>query len=574
VFPLNFNATTLVDTRQDNQAFYRRTFNGTLLFGTNSIAIDVDGVEQDRQDDWDLLWGYEQTGPCVKRYLIITKELSGDIEIYWDGVFSTTDGHFDIDECTFDVTPRPNDDYIALFDEADIQYNILSTGSAVTTRVVQGVIDETYDNNRWLARIGSSSVLEYLADQILTGVTVSSDFFTDAINPVTLHANHLLYLTIAQKSDIIRPDATDPSTTAMMSWNELMDILWTMFQVQWDYDLDTDTINVEHISWWAAGAGIDLRTQLAAVATNKYSYLKEKMPKYEKFHFMEADNANFVGWPIYYDSDCVDANPDTNVRELSIPVTTDLEYIYNNPDAISDEGFVILCNYFDDPDYFVEIDLGAFHDDVRANMHLSWANLQNCYFRHNRVLITGYLNGVLVTFWTAMKTKHQKCSAIVCEEFAPEEEITTELGETYFAGAKAQVQRGELSPSGLLNLNLLYGPAGNTPTEIEDAKWILVYEDDCGDFTALLSETDAGDIDLLIKFVVYDSDGVEVCDDNVGETFTIEAGKLTDTFSIAYTNCAGGAAAMAAGGCIFYYSVTTSVGGYTVSWIVDPACQC
>ena len=154
------------------------------------------------------------------------------------------------------------------------------------------------------------------------------------------------------------------------------------------------------------------------------------------------------------------------------------------------------------------------------------------------------------------------------------DEITTELGETYFGGAKARVEQSELSPSGKIKMSLLYGPVDNEPTEIADEKWILVYEDGCGNFTALLSETDAGDIDLLIKFVVFDSDNLEVCDDNVGETFTIEAGKTTDTYSITYANCAGGAAAMAAGGCILYYSVTTSVGGYTVSWIFDPACQC
>ena len=575
VFPLNFNATSLVDTKQDNQSFYRRVFSGTLLFGTNSTAIDVDGNVQNRTDDWDMFWGFEQDDPCAIRYLIITKTVSGDVEIYWDGVFSTTNGLFDIDRCTFEVTPLANDDYTALFVNADIQYNILSTGyTFITTRAIQGTMDNTYTRNLWLARLSENNILEYLADKILTGVTVSSDFFTDATNPVTLHANHLLYLTIAQKSDIIRPADSNPASTAMLSWNELMDILWAMFQVQWDYDPDTDTINVEHISWWSAAAGMDLRTQLSTVATNKYSYLKEKMPKYEKFTFMEADNDNFQGWPIYYDSACVDPNPDTNVRELAIPVTTDIEYIDLNPAAISDDGFVILCNYFDTPDYFVDLDLGEFHADVRANMHLSWANLQNCYFRHNRVLITGYLNGSLVTFWTAQKTKHQECSAITCDEFDPSEEVTTELGETYFDGAKAQVQRSELSPSGLIKFNLLYGPADNEPTEIADAKWILVYEGDCGEFTATLSEAAGGNIDLLIKFVVFDSDGLEVCDDSTGETFTIETGKTTDTYNITFANCVGGAAALAAGGCIFYYSVTTSTGDWTVSWIVNPECQC
>ena len=147
-------------------------------------------------------------------------------------------------------------------------------------------------------------VIEFLAEKIYdpTGVigaaaVVSATFFTDSPNNyVTQSTQRLKYLTIAQKSDIIRPASTDPATTAMMSWNELMDILWTIFQVRWNYD-GAGTFNVEHVSWagFAPAPGIDLRSQLSCTSTNKYSYLKEKMPKFEKFSFMEADDLNFVG---------------------------------------------------------------------------------------------------------------------------------------------------------------------------------------------------------------------------------------------------------------------------------------
>ena len=391
---------------------------------------------------------------------------------------------FDIDKCTFEVTPRANDDYIEIFENADIKYNILDAGPLAPVTVIAfktGFINETYTNNRWLAKIGSDSVLEYLAEQILAGVTVSSDFFNHATNTATLNPNLLLHLTIAQKSDIKVPDASDPATTAMMSWNELMEILWGMFQVRWDYDPDTDTINIEHISWWAAGAGLDLRSQLMTVATNKYTYLKEKMPKYEKYSFMEADDASFVGYPIWYNSGCVDQNTESNIFDTIISnVTTDLEYIISNNDAISDDGFVILCNVLFDGDYYVKLDYNATLSLARLNLHLSWYGLHHRYFRHNRVLITGYLNGGVVTFWTAKKTKHQECSAIICADYDPGDTITTELGETYLDGAKAQVQRSELSPSGEIKFNLLYGPDDNENTGVAEVKVLAIFEEKTG----------------------------------------------------------------------------------------------
>jgi hypothetical protein len=563
VFPLNFLPSSLVDELEKDNVFYRRKFNGSLLFGTDSFVIDEHGVTQNRKTDWLLFWGQEQHDPCAKLYLTITKTVTGVTTTYWEGRFSTTDGNFDLDKCTFEVNPILIDNYADLLDNAGIQYNILDVAPVVTTRAVQGVIDVTFTRNRWLL-----DVIEYLADKVIPGVAVSSDFLTDAINPVTLSGNHLLYLTIAQKSDIIRPTSSDPATTAMMSWNELADILWGMFQVKWNYD-GVNTINVEHISWFTSSLGIDIRTQLSCVATNKYSYLKEKMPKYEKFYFMEADNDNFIGWPIWYNSGCVDQNPDTNIKETSVNVTTDLEYIINTPDAITDEGFVILCNYESGGLYYVELDLGAFHPDVKINMHLSWANLENNYFRHNRVLIEGYLNGVLVTFWTAQKNKQQSCSIILCDDFDPTEEITTELGETYFAGTKAKVKSADISPTGAIKLNLLYGPPDTVVTPIPDAKSILITEDGCGHFTAVLSEPADAELGITIKHVIFESDhGVTHCADAIGQVWTIHTGETTSTFDVTLCD------SIPVGGCIYYNSTTYDFINWAVSYIFDPDCHC
>lgn len=531
VFPLNFLSSSLVDEPEKDNVFYRRKFNGSLLFGTNSLVIDDSGVKQNRKDDWLLLWGIEQVDPCAKLFFTITKTVTGVTTTYWEGYFSTTAGKFDINRCTFEVTPTLNDDYVDLLSEANTQYNILDVSPTVTTtRIVYGTPDVIYDRNRWLI-----DVIEYLADKVVTGVSVSSDFFTNATNPATLNPNKLLYLTIAQKSDIVTPTSSNAARSAMMSWNELMNILWTMFQVRWDYNAITNTINVEHISFsgFAPGMGIDLRTQLAAKALEKYSYLKEKMPKYEKFSFMEADNIDFVGVQIWYNSQCVDQNPDSNVKETSVNVTTDIENIINDPSRIADEGFVILCNYESAGLYYVELEAGALTSNVLPNMHLSWANLQNRYFRHNRILISGYMNGTLTTFWTAQKTKVQECSAIVCDEFDPSEEITTELGETYFSGVKATVDKAELRPTGEIKLTLLYGPSDNENTGIADPeKQVVIYQDGAALY-ATLTEVSGVDIDIVIEN--------QLCDGSASADIAwhIPAGTIYSTKNIVHKQIIG-----------------------------------
>lgn len=539
VFPLNFNDTSLNDSQEKGQIFYRRKFNGTLTFGSNSKVTDVNGIVQNRKDDWIYFWDIEQSNSCEPLYLTITKTKSGVVSTYCECRFSTSDGEFDIDKCIFSVNPTIIDDYNDILSISDNEHNILDpvlgVTPAVTTRAIQTPIDVTFDRNRWLI-----DVIEYLAQRIVPECTLSSTFFTAVNNPVTLTTNYLTLLTIAKKVDIIRP--ADPAvTTALMSWNQLMDILWGMFQVKWDYDSLTNTINVEHISWWIPTAGEDLRTQLLSVATNKYVYLKEKMPKYEKFSFMEAEDLNFVGTPIWYDSHCVNQDIDSNTNETKVNITTDLNYIITTPDAISDSGFVILCNYLDGAAYKVRLEVGSYMPTTLLNMHLSIANLQNYYFRHNRVLIEGYLNGVYTTFWTAIKTKNQSCGAIICDDFDASEEITTQLGEDYLGGVKGKVQSSELKPTGEVKLSLLYGPEDNVPTPISPVtKGIHLTEEarthaHWGHFFATLSEAaPLGGLVVKVTGRVLDEDGHVLCS-GVQQTWTINAGLTTADFEI--TEC-------------------------------------
>jgi hypothetical protein len=396
---------------------------------------------------------------------------------------------------------------------------------------------------------------------------VTTTFFTAANNPATGVTNHLTLLTIAQKSDIINPTSTDGATTGMISWNELMDVLWAMFQVKWTYDpAGAGTFTIEHISAFTKALGMDLRGDPMTTATNKYSYLKEKMPRFEEFAFMESSNPDFYGAAIDYctavatvPSKCVDQNPATYSKKTSINVTTDLEFIHSNPEAISNDGFVILQNYDAGAGvYYVGIELGMYYHEIRLNNHLSWANLHYRYYMHNRVLLNGWMNGHYTTFFTAQKTKQQDCSIVICpvNAYDPDDTIATELGQTYFGGALATVNRSELKPSGEIHFNLLYGPAPNAITNITDPKFILIEEGvngtvttHCDDLIATLSEASGVDLTVHIHYTIFDSSNLFVCA-NAGEDWVMAAGAGPYTKTLAM--CAGGAAALQGGGRIYF----------------------
>lgn len=547
VFPLNFLASTIVWERESGHVFYRKKFNGKLLFGTDSTAIDDSGAEVNRMDDYDLFWFIESLDPCFTIDFEIKRTVSGVEASYWTGTFSTSEGTFDLDKCTFEVTPLIDDSYNLFLDKFNDEYNMIDMSSVdvpeITTAMTRGVTTYTYTHNRFVL-----DVLQYIVDDITGGAsTVTSTFLSDATNPVTQSANRFLYLTIAQKLDIKLPTATESQTVAMVSFNSLMQILRCL-QLDWDFD-GTD-IRVEHVSFdgfHSTAGGIDLWDHPMAAGMNKYSYMKEVMPKYERFNWMEAD-ANFRAWPIWYDSNCVNQDSDTNNVELSLDVTTDIEYIQNcmaDPDlvdVIADEGFVLLANRIDGANYYTMVaetgDGGG--NPVRFNGDLSWRSLHEFYFRHERVLIQGYLNNILSTFYTAKKTKKQSVSIISCETFDPTKAIRSELGEDYFGGADADVEKAVLEPSGLMKLDLVYGPEDNANTGNAPSQCMRVEEigsdPGAGQSTYYFTLTEAADAAL-----VADPPSVQVIGQDAGandctSAWVVAVVNLGDfTFSVTVT---------------------------------------
>jgi hypothetical protein len=323
-----------------------------------------------------------------------------------------------------------------------------------------------------------------------------------------------------------------------------MNILRIM-NLRWDYD-GTDLI-IEHVSYFTHPAGIDIRTQEIATSSNKYRYLEEEMPMYEKFSFAEASESDFVGQPIYYDSLCVNQDSLSNTSELNVPVTTDIEYIdYCCSDDgiaagldsnISDDGIVLFATIPNTPTSFnILVAEGAYSGETHFNNDLSWANLHHYFFKHDRILMQGYMNGTLTDFHSAKKGKEQKCNILYCPELDPVNNITTELGETYFGGEKAWVKKMEKKPYGEIALTLVYGPNDTVMPAQTYPKTMVITEKVTGTtsrFYAYLSEPADADLTVNIALVCKDTVG-NTC--NINDNIIILTGEYSVYLDIAWCN--------------------------------------
>jgi len=473
-FPQNFLKTSLVDQKEDGKVYYRRKFSGTLRFYCNTKI---------GTSDFDLLYYTEElivSGVlgCQEIILEIEQKDSGanTYHNYWIGYFATSDGEWDLDNSTFDVTPLPYDNYKNFDLNGETEYNIIAPAAGLA-EVTTNTYTEDYTHNRWLIE-----VIEYLVSEIEPAATVTSWFFNNPNNPVTNDVNKYRYLTIAQKSDIKRPNATNPANIAMLSFNEIMDIVRGMYNVYWTFD--GTNVRIEHTSFWDSEAGIDLRNQDIARRHNKYSYVKEDMPRFEKFSFMEANDSNFTTHTIMYDEKCT--SNENNISEYQNNVTTDLQYIIDSVAAtdtatqINDNGWVILANYPSGATYYIYRGLAYENSSSVWNYPNSWSYLLRAFFLHDRVLSDGYINSTLVDFISVRKTRKQPIKAIVCyeDDYEPDDYITTELGETFLGGQKGYVDTATIHPDGHVDFLLLYGEDTNEEVVMPPPpKTISVYFD-------------------------------------------------------------------------------------------------
>lgn len=264
-----------------------------------------------------------------------------------------------------------------------------------------------YDNGRLF-----SDIIQGLVNPC--GYTVVSDFFN--INPDATAPSNSAYtastslhtLFVYQKADIKRPDASNPSTIGYLKLRDVLNWLREKYNVYWRVD-GTD-FRLEHVSYFEGSNGEDLTsTQPEIVANrNNFTFDNDKLVPREQFSWMDPTNdADFRGLDIVYPNSCTDPELEPNNVALS-RVFTDLGKIFDNVEAVSDEGFFFMATDLISGTYYINRETGEISGEIKANAHLSWANLQENYLTWYRMQPTGTLNNISQTFDSYKRSKRQQ----------------------------------------------------------------------------------------------------------------------------------------------------------------------
>lgn len=312
------------------------------------------------------------------------------------------------------------------------------------------------------------NILQHFASKL--NCTLQSDFFTNPVN--TISGANLKYLLIGQKSDAIfegESQPSDPATQGVITMNTLMKQLYSMFQVKWL--VDDGILYVEHVKFFKSNfqyvelpaVDLDLTITYPLALDGSYSYSYDKdLPIREKFSFQEAWNIDFIGTDIEYTNCLTEGSTITNAADV---MTTDIDPIYLDTEA-SKDGFIMFhCDKMFEGavEHRVVVEVGALSGLEFPNAHLSWANLHNNYWKHNRPLRTGIMNGNLTTFVQPF-VRHKKQVPIefpfCVENFARKESpigermsnslVRTTMGDGEIAKAEYNMK------SGNMKIELLY----------------------------------------------------------------------------------------------------------------------
>lgn len=278
------------------------------------------------------------------------------------------------------------------------------------------------DNGRWL-----NDILEYLSEFISCGLTVRSHFFnlnaTHAAPPTndayTFAADNCEKLQVHQKSDVKRPDATNPAQSFVwkMSFQKLLSDLEKMFNVFWI--IDGSDLIIEHITYFETAEWLDV-TQVAIIKS--FGKKEDGAPNRELFYYVDKEatfTADFAAFPIKYGA-CGDGDEDVTLQYFS----NDVVYIRttDNQAEISDSGFCMVATEFIDSNYAI----------ITNNTPMGWSALHVNLHKQRRYFESGTMNDTATTFDTLRKTRKLEPITVphCCNDaFDPAGFITTTLGE-------------------------------------------------------------------------------------------------------------------------------------------------
>ncbi len=296
-----------------------------------------------------------------------------------------------------------------------------------------------------------------------------SSFFSHPVNPVTGQsgvANELPGLLLSAGSDVKRYGASEPATRLQLSLKQLITDLCTLYDCGYDINPSTGWLRIEHRSFYEgrdAGLTLDLLPDgpnPRAIAPPRYTYLSDKLPRYEQLTVSAAvtedftQDVSFTKGEWEYDGACVNQREGENTATRTVSrLTGDLAGLVLSGDALPDSCVALIS----------AAPSGRVLD---ANRAVSASELLRRYHTYGRVRPTGIFRatteeGESVSFDSVRRSRQQDgVSVPLCEPslIDPTTQALTTLS------SDARISKGSLSlTTGIATLTLLH-PAPESST--------------------------------------------------------------------------------------------------------------
>lgn len=284
-----------------------------------------------------------------------------------------------------------------------------------------------------------NSVLIELVKLACPNLTVKSEFFqinpdvVTSINYVTEAPSTTNEILMFQKSDVKRPNTTNNATKLELTAEKLLEILFKVFNVKWR--IEGNEFRIEHVSYFSRNQGINVlaNPKLNQFFLNQYLYQNDKIPKREIFKFKEQRLSQWIGEIEY--TECVAKGKNTEETILVDEMTTDLQFVLDNPEAdsknVEDSGFVLMSTTKSGGEYYVNTVSTTMGSAL--NSAFSWDVLIRDFIGYERPMKKANVNGVPTVFHSSKPIKKGQTFAIpfpLCQsEFAPDDTVLTALGE-------------------------------------------------------------------------------------------------------------------------------------------------
>lgn len=252
-------------------------------------------------------------------------------------------------------------------------------------------------------RIGTGATLEDGIDRILTGATymdtdfdvVSTFLWNDALGsdpPPDIDT----YITANPTNDYVVEGSavmnylalvkiglltTVESTSLDLTLKDLMDMLRQKLRVWWHIDED-GKFRIEHEKYYRDFTSqVDLTSSAYSgfkpeVDVQQYEYDRNNL--FSEYKYMETNdnNPDFVPYPFAF------SPIKTSFKSKDVAIynlTTDVEYIYNNPD-IDSSGYALVQCTKHGSDYIISVNKSEFSNQYFVNQRMSFAYLFKNYF--------------------------------------------------------------------------------------------------------------------------------------------------------------------------------------------------